>query len=94
MSDEYANIPEITKLAIDEWVRYARPTGHFLTNVLRNDLSGAVGYADEANLAALGSITRYLYNRCPGACWGSPTKVTEWPTLLAKAGIDQFEHLP
>lgn len=83
--------PALTKANIDAWVRYGQPGGHFLTAVLENNLSAAIGHGDLDNLAALHHIVSYLYNRCPGACWGSPEKVKEWPALLAKRGIDKFE---
>lgn len=86
--------PPFTKECIDRWVRYAQPTGHFLSAVLSNDLKEAVARADSDNLAGLVHIVAYLYNRCPSGCWGSPERVREWPVLLAKKGIDSFEHEP
>lgn len=83
--------PPFTKDMIDRWVKEAIPGGHFLTAVLSNDLLGAVSHGDQDNRDGLVHIVSYLYNRCPGACWGSPEKVKEWPGLLAKRGIDQFE---
>jgi hypothetical protein len=55
-----------------------RPTGHFVTAVLTNDLRGALGKADEDSLAAIRDIVRYCYWELPGNCWGSVSKVNEW----------------
>ena len=57
-------------------------TGNFLRAVLRNDLTDAVGRADEDNLKVLPEIVGYCYNEIPSACWGSPEKVKDW--LAAK----------
>jgi len=54
------------------------PTGSFLEAVLNNDLTEAVGRADEDNLKALPEIVGYCYNEIPMACWGSPEKVEKW----------------
>ena len=62
-------------------LRYAlkgiRP-GHFLTAVLENNLSDAIGRADDESMAALKPIVLFVYNYLPAPCWGSPDKVKEW----------------
>jgi len=73
------NIPEITRESIDAWVHDARPTGGFLRAVLSNDLRESFARADCENSAAMHDIVSYLYNECPGLCWGSPERVAEWP---------------
>ena len=52
--------------------------GGFLTAVIENDLSGAVGRADGDNLRNLPAIVGYFYNETPAACWGSKEKMTAW----------------
>ncbi len=54
------------------------PVGDFLTAVLRNDLSEAVGKADDYNLKNLPAFVGYLYNEAPSQCWGSKEKVKKW----------------
>ena len=54
------------------------PPGGFLTAVLQNDLSNAIGRADKVSLLWLPSIVRWIYNEAPSACWGSPEKVSAW----------------
>ena len=66
------------KDAIDLYVLRRQPTGDFLRYVLANDLSAAIGLADEQALANLPHIVAYVYNEIPGACWGSPDNVRRW----------------
>ena len=54
------------------------PVGDFLRAVLENNLSEAVGRADEDNLKNLPAFVIYLYNEMPSPCWGSPEKVKAW----------------
>ena len=66
------------KLAIDRYVEYHIPVGHFLTAVLENDLASAIFRADEENLIALRDIVRYCWNEIPGDSWCSPDNVKRW----------------
>jgi len=54
------------------------PVGDFLTAVLENNLSEAVGRADDENASNLAAYIGYLYNEAPSQCWGSPEKVSAW----------------
>ncbi len=78
------NIPEITRESIDAWVHDARPTGGFLRAVLSNDLRESFARADLESREAMFDIVSYLYNECPGLCWGSPDRVAEWPGVIAE----------
>lgn len=78
-SRPWSAIPEITKESIDAWVESARPVGGFLEAVLCNDLRGAFARADYDNRDAMFAIVGYLYNECPGGCWGSPERYRTWP---------------
>lgn len=71
-------IPERVKRAIDNHVLHGHPCGGFVTSVLENNLTEAVGRADEESIVKLRDIVGYLYNCCPGPCWGSPAKVKAW----------------
>lgn len=55
-----------------------RPTGEFLRRVLENDLSGAVGHADDVNITRLPAYVTFLYTDAPSMCKGSPEKVAAW----------------
>lgn len=54
------------------------PPGGFLSAVICNDLSAAVGRADEENLKNLPAFAAFLYNCAPSMCWGSPEKMKAW----------------
>ena len=71
-------LPEHMTGAIRLWIDRGIWPGNFLTAVLSNDLTEAVGRADEKNLAALGDWVRFLYCYAPADCWGSPEKVEAW----------------
>ena len=64
--------------ALDRYVKHRIPTGGFLQAVLENDLSGALGRADDENRRDIYEIVSYCYNHIPSVCWGSPEKVKEW----------------
>jgi hypothetical protein len=74
----YEAIPLRILKAINAHVRRGQEAGHFVTAVMSNSLSDAIARADEECVAALKPIVQYIYNKCPGACWGSPQKVKEW----------------
>jgi len=71
-------IPTRTKNALDHYAITGRLPGHFCQAVLKNDLQKAVGRADKENQKALVDIVKYVYNRLPINCWGSPEKVGDW----------------
>ena len=75
---DYTKIRPDIIAAIHHYAYEHRETGGFLEAVLRNDLAGAIGLADENNLAALPAIVAYCYNEIPSACWGSSEKVKDW----------------
>lgn len=79
--DRYARIPGWTLETIDAWVENARPTGHFVTAVLENNLAEAFARADQWNRAAMHDIVKYVWNECPSGCWGSPAIVQNWAKL-------------
>ena len=83
LEDNYiSRIPLTTKASIDRWVETACPVGGFLEAVLCNNLSEAIGRADEGNLVAIEAIVGYLYNECPGHCWGSLERYKTWPDKI------------
>jgi len=74
------HLPEHMHQPIVRYVLHHLRPGHFLSAVLSNDLVGAVGRADDANVAVLKGWVQFLYNceEVPGDCWGSPRHVDEW----------------
>jgi len=69
--------------AIYRYIRHGIPPGSFLTAVIENNLSEAVGRADDENLENLPAFPAYFYNEAPSPCWGSPEKRRAW---IAKGG--------
>ena len=71
-------VPAHLHNGLANYVANHQPVGHFLTAVLENNLSGAVGKADMASLKGLGAVVSWLYNEPSSGCWGSPEKVKAW----------------
>ena len=74
----YEEIPEHMREAMLAYVEMGRLMGDFLRAVVSNDLSRAVGYADEQNLPLIPLYVRWFYNRAPAGCHGSPDVVRAW----------------
>ena len=73
--------------AVTRYIEQGIPPGDFLTAIIENNLSEAIGRADDENMANFPAYVAYFYNEAPGPCWGSPEKRRAW--LRAK----QEEHL-
>ena len=71
-------IPPRMMGAIERYVDHGISPGDFLTAVICNDLAGAVGRADEENMANLPAYVSYFYNEVSGECWGSIKKMVAW----------------
>ena len=78
-------IPEHCREGLIRYVAHGLPPGNFLLAVLSNDLREAFACADRENSAAMGAWVGFLYNHCPGLCWGSPEKVKDWIDLARKS---------
>lgn len=65
---------------LERWITKGIMPGDFLKAVLENNLSKAIGRADETNIKYLPGIVTWLYNRAPSACWGSRERVQGWQT--------------
>ncbi len=76
-----------TLRAIQDYVQLGVPLGDFLTAVIEDKLTEALGRADEENRARLYDITRLLYNYCPSDCWGSRETRQEWQRRGGLQGI-------
>ena len=75
---DYDRIPENLMGGLKRYIEQKVLPGSFLTAVLENNLSEAVGRADIRSLYILPIIVCWLYNEAPGSCWGSPEKVKAW----------------
>ena len=67
--------------SIDLWVWHGIYPGSFLHAVLCNNLSQAIGHADEESRNELFEIVRFLHNACPSICWGSEERVNRWRVM-------------
>ena len=65
-------------MSLWRWIERGTDPGGFLTAVLCNDLSGAVGKADDRNVELIPNFVRLLYNFAPADCWGSEQNVDNW----------------
>lgn len=74
----YTSLPEYMRDGMQLYIEEGILPGSFLKAVLSNDLMGALGKADETNLAALPAYGRFLYNEAPCGCYGSPAVVASW----------------
>lgn len=68
--------------------------GHFLTAILSNDFMGAVGRADDENIASLKQWAQLLYSYFPPQAYGSPERVKEWQRSGGARGIYNAEPEP
>jgi hypothetical protein len=75
---EYAAIPERMQEGIKRYVIDRLSPGDFLVAVITNNLKNAVGHADDENLPLLPLYVRWLYNRAPSRCHGSPAAFAAW----------------
>jgi len=63
---------------VREYVEDGRPTNHFLTALLENDLMRCVGRADVRSKAALEDYVMWLQSYAPAACFGGREQVAAW----------------
>lgn len=77
---EFEIRPDMVK-AIRLYVDKGFEPGDFLTAVICNNLSEAIGRADSDNMRNLPAFVAYFYNECPAPCWGSRAKMDAWIAL-------------
>jgi hypothetical protein len=78
--------PDVLK-SISLYVHHGVDLGDFLTAVAENNLSEALGRADEYNRPTVFDIVRIFYNYCPSDCWGSRKKRIAWQTAGGLKGL-------
>ena len=74
----YDMLPEHMRDGMQLWVERGVDAGSFLMAVLRNDLMGALGKADDVNINQLKAYGMFLYNEVPSDCFGSVEKCRKW----------------
>jgi hypothetical protein len=83
--------------SINAYVKDRQKPGGFLTAVFENNLTAALGGADNASRRGLDDIIEYLRHEVPAICWGSPAKVAAWlgeetPKTQVRRVIDQLQE--
>jgi hypothetical protein len=81
---------EDAKTKLKDYATKGNPPGGFLSAVLSNDLTGAVGSADKDSLEILPDIVKWVFNELPSNVWGSPAKVNEHIKKKAKENNPQL----
>ena len=71
-------IPEYMHGAIIRYYENGIEPGDFLTAVINNDLTEAIGRADDTNVNALKAYIMWFYNQVPRGSWGRPHAVSDW----------------
>ena len=72
------SIPERMRGSITRYIEDRVIPGGFLQAVICNNLSEAVGRADDENIRNLPAYCNFFYNYAPSQCWGSPEKMAKW----------------
>lgn len=72
------HVPAHMMLSIQRYIHKKIKPGDFLTAVICNNLSEAVGRADAENLLNLPAFASFFYNESPLICWGSKNKMNAW----------------
>jgi hypothetical protein len=75
--NEYS-IPERMRGSITRYIEDRAIPGDFLQAVICNNLSEAVGRADDENIRNLPAYVNFFYNHAPFQCWGSSEKMVKW----------------
>ena len=71
-------IPQHMQGGIIRYYERGLSPGHFLTAVIQNNLSEAVGRADEENVQLLKAYVMWFYNQAPTGSWGSVDNYIRW----------------
>ncbi len=75
---DYGLLPEGLRGGMRLYIEDRTLPGSFLEAVLRNDLMGAFGCADDINRHRMFEIVGFLYNEIPSPAWGSREAVKSW----------------
>ncbi len=72
----FEGLPQARDLRL--YIEEGRPTNHFLTALLSNDLLASLGRADAQNYAALQDYAMWLRSYAPAQSFGSVAAVEKW----------------
>lgn len=78
MDEEFTFVPHHMRDGYKLWIEHGILPGSFGEALLRNDLKGAMGKADDINSRHIKSTVAWFYNFSPSNCWGSVQNVNDW----------------
>ena len=81
---EYGRIDHL-RSSLDNFIEHGIIPGDFLTGVLEDSISKAVGHADDTSVELIPIISCWLFNEAPLKAWGSPKKVRAWAAARREA---------
>ena len=84
-------IPSHLIRALLLYARERQPVGHFLQNVIANDLMGAMGRAAPVSRASLYQLTMFIFNELPSPCWGTQSRYNMWLAEEKEWKVEMFE---
>ena len=85
-NDLFAGLPQGEDLR--DYIERGRPTNHFLTALLENDLMACLGRADARNRLALSDYCMWLKSYAPGQSYSSRENVAAWIAHKGLSGSD------
>ena len=80
-------IPVNLHQPIVDYVQFGMPLGGYLTAIVSNDLTGAIGQCSTGDMTEIKFIVDFFYNNIPGSCWRSREAMTKWQ---ASGGTSQW----
>ena len=80
-----SDIPEYMHQSILDYYEHGYEPGSFLSAIINNDLSGAIGHADNTNAQHLKDYVLWFYWHAPSGTWGYPDAVNDYITKLREA---------
>jgi hypothetical protein len=75
---ERFEVPEHLHEGLVNYLVFRIEPGHFLCEVLANNLRGAFERGDRAALDGLEALVSWLYNEAPSSAWGSREAIDAW----------------
>lgn len=79
--EDYSMIPRHLMDQINEYVKHGVPLCGFLNAIFSNDLMDSIAQADNENLFLIPLYCKYVFNKVPYNCHGSPEIVEGWIDL-------------
>ena len=88
---DYSELPGSLVPSMQRYIEHGVQPGRFLTAVICNNLKESFAQADDYNQELMFDIVKWMYNKAPMVCWGSPSRMRKW---IQSFGRDVIETLP